>query len=595
MPFDADGVFTRVTNSFSNPTSGTVIDPGEADALFDDYDSALSDIGEFTQPASYPVEVTYGHRIPYLDSDVQFGNAWSQYPLGSVSTNPILIGKAGCSIGSTTLGQTFKIVFTSSGLAGSPITITYTAGAAETTTTIAAGLAALVNANTTLHGTGGKPIFMQSLGGGVFNLQYNSAFGATGATPLTTATTGSTGTINLTAEANALDFIIMQLGRNAPGHTGKVGDGIYALDFTGQDSTGTFNTHYGQITVAVADPTAGATRGLMVFTTASNAGLYGRLAIKEGAYLYDSTGTAPTGGDIGAGTLNLPSTGGYYVAGNAFAVSGALYALGGNLFGGALNGSTLNLQSTQSGTPSADFVQIKAGGKVGYKFDGVDSTFGTSGTLLGVAKFANLTSGSISIQPPTGALGTRVLTLPVATDTLVGKATTDILTNKTFDSAGTGNVLQVSGVTVSRGQFPGESTTGSATAGNIGEIVVSEVLVGSAVSLSNGTPANITSISLTAGDWDVCGNVCFDPNAATTWTSAQAWTSTTSAAAPTAPNKGAYAQIGAPMTTGADQFLTVGTQRISVSGTTTVYLSALAGFAVNTMVGYGYLRARRVR
>lgn len=36
------GVFTRVSNSFSNPVYGTVIDPTDADSLFDDYDGGLT-------------------------------------------------------------------------------------------------------------------------------------------------------------------------------------------------------------------------------------------------------------------------------------------------------------------------------------------------------------------------------------------------------------------------------------------------------------------------------------------------------------------------------------------------------------------------
>lgn len=37
------GVFTRVVNSFSEPVSGTVIDPSDAISLFDDYDSGLTE------------------------------------------------------------------------------------------------------------------------------------------------------------------------------------------------------------------------------------------------------------------------------------------------------------------------------------------------------------------------------------------------------------------------------------------------------------------------------------------------------------------------------------------------------------------------
>jgi len=42
MPFDANGVFTRSANSFSEPVAGTIIDEGDAITTFDGYDAALS-------------------------------------------------------------------------------------------------------------------------------------------------------------------------------------------------------------------------------------------------------------------------------------------------------------------------------------------------------------------------------------------------------------------------------------------------------------------------------------------------------------------------------------------------------------------------
>ena len=79
--------------------------------------------------------------------------------------------------------------------------------------------------------------------------------------------------------------------------------------------------------------------------------------------------------------------------------------------------------------------------------------------------------------------------------------------------------LQVGGVTkanVSKGGLlalaagvKGTTTNDSAAAGTVGEEIVSTVIVGSAVSLTTATAATVTSIALTAGDWDVSFDAMF--------------------------------------------------------------------------------------
>ena len=173
-----------------------------------------------------------------------------------------------------------------------------------------------------------------------------------------------------------------------------------------------------------------------------------------------------------------------------------------------------------------------------------------------------------------------------------------------FDST-SGKIIQNSEVTLGDADgklsrtggisVQGTNTNDSAAAGYVGEYQESEVLSGSAVSLTTTTAANVTSLSLTAGDWDVCGDVVFSPGGATTVTLLVVGINTVSGTMPVSPGKGSTHSLQIPFTTGQAQVMPTGTRRISISSTTTVYLLARADFGASTLSAYGILTARRAR
>lgn len=146
------------------------------------------------------------------------------------------------------------------------------------------------------------------------------------------------------------------------------------------------------------------------------------------------------------------------------------------------------------------------------------------------------------------------------------------------------------------GQIPGTTTNGDATAGNVGEYISSTVLSGAAVALTTATPATITSIALTAGDWDVWGTIGYIANAATTATIFKAGINSVAATLPTSPGNGAGFELGLSVGAGGTMPVhPVGTERVSLAAPATIYLVGQSTFAVNTMSGYGLIAARRRR
>lgn len=76
----------------------------------------------------------------------------------------------------------------------------------------------------------------------------------------------------------------------------------------------------------------------------------------------------------------------------------------------------------------------------GIVSDGVSKiTTGVAGVSVGGYLMANATSGTVELRPVTGALGTSVISVPAATDTMVTLAATQTLTNKTI--SGVNNTL----------------------------------------------------------------------------------------------------------------------------------------------------------
>ncbi len=152
-------------------------------------------------------------------------------------------------------------------------------------------------------------------------------------------------------------------------------------------------------------------------------------------------------------------------------------------------------------------------------------------------------------------------------------------------------IMTSGGGTLTAGSIVGTTVADTTTpAGKLGEYISSAVTaIGS---FTTGTAKNLTSVSLTAGDWDVSGIATFTA-AAITGTQAALSIGATSASYATVGDSRADTSL--VPTAGAGVSLTVPNVRISLAATTTVYLVGGITFSAGTPAANARISARRVR
>ena len=219
------------------------------------------------------------------------------------------------------------------------------------------------------------------------------------------------------------------------------------------------------------------------------------------------------------------------------------------------NGSNLNLASNPGTSVPATLTFLNGSAPTGQKarWALVEDTSGESGGNAG----SNL---SLKAYSDTGAL--------IFTPILVARAT--------------------GAVTIQ-----GTTTNDNAPAGQVGE-VISSVVASPGVTLANGVAANVASISLTTGDWDVCGEMYAIAGAGGASLALAAISPTSGTAAAVAVNA-SRSILNVAIPAAASNVLTPRPCRASLSVPATYYLVATMSFPSGSCNAYGVLWARRAR
>lgn len=137
----------------------------------------------------------------------------------------------------------------------------------------------------------------------------------------------------------------------------------------------------------------------------------------------------------------------------------------------------------------------------------------------------------------------------------------------------------------------------SAPVGSVGEIMYSEVLSSAPTAILTNTIVPLTTISLSAGDWELHGSAGFTGGATTMVKYYHVWIASTTGTEPNSAivNGRSFGTVGVAIYAQGNFGITIRDGFLQAAGTTTIYLNVRSIFTISTTSSYGRVWARRVR
>lgn len=430
-------VAMTVSPAFTTPNLGAAIGTSASLSSFASLGTASSATGQLRlahASSSFLTTITAGNALAARTWTwpTDFGSS------GCVLTDAVGNGALSCATpaagGVTSVALSMPGIFS---VTGSPITTSGTFSVAALGTS---GGIPYFNSGTTLDSSGALTANLPMIGGGA------------GAAPSVGSRSGNTTAFVTTTGAQTSGNCV---SIDASGNHVAAGAACASITFTASSTDTLTNKTY---------DTAGAGNVFKINGTTINA--IGGNTSKVG-----TTSGVLTSGDC----VSIDANGNFVAAGGACTTGGG---------GGTVNAGVAGELAYYGSTGTA------VTGNANHTLSTGTMIHGIAGSVVGASRYANATSGSITVSPPAGALGTINLIWPAANDTLVGKATTDIFTNKTYDTAGTGNSFSINGLAATANTGTGavvRANTPSLTTPAIG------AATGTSLALGGGTALTTTN------------------------------------------------------------------------------------------------------